>query len=138
MTAEIKRFLIKISLLTIVLALAGFVIFYFFMQSHFRPVYIFLLLFVYLFTAATQSYLIKNISADFRRFAALHTGVNLLRLFVFVIIIVIYLIFRKDDSLFFIITTLVLYFIYSIFGTLQLSRISKKSTQTENKSGDKP
>ena len=126
MTVEIKRFLVKISILTALIALIGFVIFYFFLEDHYRLLYVFLLLFIYVFTASTQSYLIKHIHSDFRRFTALHSVINLSRLLVFVIIIVVYLIFRKEDGLFFVIVTLALYFIYSVFGTFQLSHISRK------------
>ena len=126
-----KSFLLKISAITFLLALAGIILFRFFFENSFTPVLLFLLLFFYLFTIISHAYQSSRVKANFTSFARTHMIFTILRLFVYSAVIIGYLIFNQEEVVSFVAVVVVLYIIYTFVETWELTRLAGRHTGKE-------
>lgn len=129
-----NEFLLKITGVTLIIAIIGSILFYSFFSEFYLPVFPYLLLFFYSFTILTHAVQISPAKNSFQKFARIHMIVTLLRLFVFSAVIILYLIFMKEKVASFIVVVVLLYIVYTFLETRELTRISaKNNNQVPNK-----
>jgi len=126
-----KSFLLKITAITFLLAIAGGIFFTFFFEESFTPVLLFLLLFFYLFTIVSHAYQSSRIKANFATFVRTHMIFTILRLFVYSAVIIGYLIFNQERVISFVAVTVVLYIIYTFLETRELTCLTGRHSEKE-------
>jgi O-antigen/teichoic acid export membrane protein len=123
-----RKFLLKISALTIFLVIAGWALFQWVFPEWYVPVIPWLVLLFYLYTLISHSVQTKAIGKGFTRFAQVNMIFTIVRLFLFSAVIVVYLIFNRDNVAGFISVTVLLYIIYTLFETRELTRYSRQNS----------
>ncbi len=121
MVGTVVRFLYRLSVLTAIMALAGFILFWFVFPEMYSPVYPVVLLIVFLFTFITHALQIYLGSSNFSRFARIHMVMTLLRLLLYSVIIVLYLLYNREDLALFLSIVGVLYITYTAFAVRELT-----------------
>ena len=129
METPVRRFLLRLLLLTALVALAGFVLFRFFLSKYYHPLFLPLLLFVAFFSFISFFWIVKTAHKDTGRFARASMMVTMVRLFVYLSIAVICFLTIKSNALAFVICLASLYLIYTPFEVSELSRYLRNSTK---------
>lgn len=125
-----KTFLTKVTLLTIVIAVLGALIFGFLVPEKYSAIFPLVLLFFYLFTIFTHYLQIRQAGDKFSKFARVNMIVSLARLLVYSAVIIVYLVMVKSNVATFIILVCVLYILYTFLETKELTRIMKNSVNS--------
>ncbi len=121
MAGNVIRFLYRLSVLTAILAMAGFVVFRYVIPGMYAPVYPVVLLIVFLFTFITHALQLYLGSGNFTRFARIHMVMTLLRLMLYSVIIVLYLLYNRENLALFLSVVGVLYIVYTAFAVRELT-----------------
>lgn len=116
----------KITAVSILLLICGWIFFHWILPGHFSMVYPLLLLLFYLFTLLSHNFQTKAIDKGFNRFAQTNMIITIVRLFFFSAVIVLYLIWVREQIAGFITATALLYIIFSFLETRELTRYSRK------------
>jgi hypothetical protein len=119
-----KPFVIKVIVLTLLLALTGGLLFMYVFPSHYSPVFPYLLLFFFLFTLISHYFQFSRIKASFSSFARAHMVITIVRLFVFSAVIILYLILTRNNIVSFLVVTGVLYIAFTLLETRELTRLT--------------
>ena len=126
-----KSFLIRITAITVLLGLAGGILFTFFFEDSYTPLLLFLLIFFYLFTIFSHAYQYSRIKSNFASFVRTHMIFTILRLFVYSAVIIAYLIFNQEKVISFVGAVVVLYIIYMFLETRELTRQTGRHVKKE-------
>jgi len=124
-----KSFLLKTIWLTVVLAVAGGVVFGFFLPHHFSPFSPFLLLFAFCFTIISYHFQAGRIKNKFSEFTRIHLLFTLIRLFAYSAIVVGYLVFSGKNIVSFVVIIALLYIVYTFLETRELTIISSDNSK---------
>jgi len=133
MTPVIFRFIKRLILLTVGIAVVMASVFGFFLKSWYIAVLPFLLLFFFGFTVLTFSFMAKANEKGFVNFVRARMVVTIFRLFVYLLITGLYVAFVKKGIICFVIVLGLLYLIYTIFEVYQLSKLQPVVNQDKNK-----
>ena len=133
MTPEIFRFIKRLILLTVGIAVVMGVVFWFFLKTWYIAVLPFLLLFFFGFTILTFSFMAKANEKGFGNFVRARMIVTVFRLLVYILITVLYVAFIKKGTVCFVVVLGLLYLIYTTFEVYQLSKLQPVVNQNKNK-----
>jgi hypothetical protein len=122
------RFLKKLIVTTLSLAVILIISFSFIFRSYYIPVLPFLLIFVFGFTFLSFSFLVKVGDKDFGKFIRTLMVITVIRLFVYVLITVLYAAFIKAGLFCFVI---VLALFYLVFASLEVYELITGAHKTE-------
>ena len=122
-----KQFTIKVIVLTLLLGLAGGLIFLYVIPSRYSPVFPFILLFVSLFTLISHYFHHSRIKADFSSFARAHMVITIVRLFVFSALTILYLVLSKENIVSFLVVVGILYIAFTLLETRELAKLSGRN-----------
>ncbi len=128
---NMKSFLTKLVGITLVSALIGWLAFSLFLPEYYLPVFPFLLGFFFLVTFAIHSYQLKIAKKDIGRFARSNMLITFFKLMLYSIIAVVYIALYKENAIQFVVVLMVLYLIFSVFETSELTKISKSKGKNE-------
>lgn len=126
MKKELRGFITRAAALTLLLGIAGILIFTIFLKDFYFPLFPFVLLFFFVFTLGTHLLQVRQAQAGFSSFARSHMVITLVRLFVFSAIIVLYLIFAKVNVISFTMVVVLFYIVFTIFEITELTRVTKR------------
>jgi hypothetical protein len=133
MNTEIRRFLVILSLAAVVLVLAGFILFKWFLSSYYLPVYWLALGFFYLFTLATYIWQVKVAYKDMDRFSRLNMVSTLLRLLIYVAFTVVYLMLNPEQAAAFVVVILVLYITFTFLEVRSIAKVVRTLSHRKKK-----
>lgn len=122
-----KRFLAKILLLTLALALIGWLFFTLFFPEYYLPVFPYLLGFFFIVTVAIHAYQIKLAQKDIGKFTRSNMLVTFLKLIIYSVVAVVYIASDSENALPFVIGLMLLYLVYSFVEVSEITRFSKNS-----------
>ncbi len=125
-----KQFIVKISIVTFIIAFLGWVVFNFFIPQHFLPVFPFLLLFFAGSSVFIYGYNLKLAKKELGKFTRSTMIVTFLKLMFYSAVAIIYMAVDTENAKTFVAVLLFLYLVYTIVEVLSLVNIS-----TKNKSG---
>jgi phosphotransferase system glucose/maltose/N-acetylglucosamine-specific IIC component len=121
-----KSFLIKSTLLTLIVFLLGLL----FYSTVLKPFYIavlpFAVLFFYLITNLVHAYLLKIAGKSGARFTSQYTAVSFLKMFFYLAVAIVYVIIDRDHAKPFMAGFLVLYVIYTVFEVNEYLKFIKQ------------
>lgn len=126
MNTEIKRFLNKILIATIVLAAAGALVFYFFIPQHYVQILPLLLLFFALVTALIHRWQLKLAQKDEAKVTRSSMIATMLRLFLYSAVAIVYIAIEPENALVFVICLMIFYVVYTYIEIVDLTQLLRK------------
>ncbi len=121
-----KQFIIKLSALTVAIALLGWLVFSFFLQNYYLPVLPGLLLFFFVVTLLIHAYQINLAKKDMGKFTRSIMLITFFKLILFSAVAITYIAFAPQNALVFVICLMFFYLIFTFFEVSEISRISRK------------
>ena len=115
MKPELKPFLIRLSLLTIVLMIMAMVLIYTLPEGFVSPSLPFVILYFFFVTLIVHVVTIKATRHSPRQFISYFMATTFIKFFLYVVTVLGYVYFFREDLIPFVISFFVLYIIYTIF-----------------------
>jgi ABC-type dipeptide/oligopeptide/nickel transport system permease subunit len=126
MSREFSKFLTKILLAAVVLAIAGWIIFSFFVPQHYLPVLPWMLLFFVLVTLLTHGYQLRVAKKDMVRFTRISMIMSMLRLALYSLFAIVYLANNSEKAAVFVVCLVTVYIVFTIIEVANLARVTRK------------
>ncbi|MCF6357622.1 MAG: hypothetical protein L3J54_07430 [Draconibacterium sp.] len=120
-----KQFIVKLLVLTAVIALIGWLAFSLFFTEYYLPVLPFLLLFFFVVTILIHGYQLNLAKKDIGKFARSNMLITLFRLVLYSVVTVIYIAIDSENAIVFVICLMILYLIYTFFEVAEITRTQK-------------
>lgn len=121
-----KNFILKLTAVTIGIALIAGLVFLFFLPDYYIDVLPFLLLFFFIVTLFVHSYQLKLAKKDIGKFARSNMLITFLKLVLYSIFAVVYIAIDSTNAVVFVICLFVIYSVFSFVEVSEMSRISRK------------
>lgn len=118
-----KKFVTNVVLITVVLALIGWLIFSQFIPQYYLPVFPFILLFFAVTSVAIHAYQLQLAKKDMAKFTRSNMIVTFLKLFLYSAVAIIYFAVDPQNAKVFVINFVLLYIVYTVFEVLSLLKI---------------
>ena len=123
-----KQFLVKSTVLTIIVFFLGTVCYTTFLKPYFLSVLPIVVLFFYMVTNLVHAYLLKIAGKSSSRFTSQYMAVSFIKMFFYLAVAIVYVIFNRDSAKPFIANYLLLYFVYTIFEVSEFSKVIKRKS----------
>lgn len=121
-----KRFIIQSTVLTIIVFIAGTIVYSTILQPYYHFALPFLVLFFYLVTNLVHAYLLKIAVKSGSRFTSQYMAVSFLKMFFYLIVAVVYALLNREYAKVFLVNFLVLYVIYTTFEVILFSKFVRE------------
>ncbi|NOY95203.1 MAG: hypothetical protein GXO81_02285 [Chlorobi bacterium] len=131
MSPEFKKFLLKLIAATIILALLGWVVFFFIFKDLYMGIYPVALIFFFIFTLLVHAYQLRLARGNLAKFTRSNMLVTFVKLVVYSLFTVIYLAANKENAVVFVIVVMALYLVFTSLEVSDLVKIAR--TQNKNK-----
>ena len=122
-----KAFIVKLTGITLAIALIGWLVFSLAFPEYYLPVLPFLLLFFYLATMGIHAYQLKMAKKDIGKFTRSNMLVTFFKLVLYSIIAVVYIAIDKENAIPFVVCLMLLYLIYTFFEVTEITKITKST-----------
>ena len=120
-----KQFLLKSTVLTLIIFTFGTILYSTFLNPYFVPVLPVAVLFFFLVTNLVHAYLLKNSEKSNSRFTSQYMAASFLKMFFYLAVAIVYVMFNKEAAKPFFINFLLLYVVYTSFEVYELFRVVK-------------
>lgn len=120
-----KKFFTKIVVASIVLIIAGWLAFSYFLPEYYLPVLPLLLVFFIIASLLIHSWQLKMAKKDLNKFARTNMMATMIRLFIYSIIAVIYIANNPQSAITFVICLMIIYLVFTFIEVTELSRVAK-------------
>jgi hypothetical protein len=121
-----KRFIIQSTVLTIIVFIAGTIVYSTLLQPYFSLILPFLVLFFYLVTNLVHAYLLKIAVKSGPRFTSQYMAVSFLKMFFYLTVAIVYVLLNRENAKVFLANFLVFYIIYTSFEVIQFSKVVRQ------------
>lgn len=120
-----KSFIVKLTTITLGLALIGWLTFSKFFPEYYLPIMPFLLLFFYVVTILIHAYQLSLRKKDIGKFARSNMLITFFKLIVYSVVAIIYIAIDKENAIAFVVCLMLLYLIFTFIEVSESSKISK-------------
>ncbi|MBA4409857.1 MAG: hypothetical protein C0397_10600 [Odoribacter sp.] len=110
-----KQFLIKSSVLTIIIFLIGIALYATVLKLYFFSALPFVALFFYITTNLVHLYLLKVAGKTSSKFISQYMAVNFIKMFFYLAVAIVFVILNRENAKVFIANFLLIYLIYTVF-----------------------
>jgi len=124
-----KSFIIKLTVLTLVVALAGWLLFALVFPEYYLHILPFLLLFFYLVSLGIHAFLFSQAKKDVGKFTRSSMLVTIFKLFLYTTVAVVYVALNKEDAFPFVICMLLLYVVYTFFEVREIAIAARSKSK---------
>ena len=124
-----KQFLLKSTVLTIIIFILGAILYSTILKSFFLIVLPFTVLFFYLVTNLVHTYLLMIAGKSGSKFTSYYMAVSFLKMFFYVAIAIVYVILNKEDAKPFFVNFMLLYVVYTSFEVNEFLKVVKQKNQ---------
>jgi len=121
-----KQFLIKSTVLTVIVFLLGLLFYSTFLKSFYIDVLPVALLFFYFITNLVHAYLLNISDKSGARFTSQYMAVSFLKMFFYLAVAIVYVIFDREHAKPFMAAFLALYVIYTVFEVKEFLKFIKQ------------
>lgn len=121
-----KAFLIKSTILTLIVLLIGTVVYSTFLKQYYHFLLPLTLLFFYCATNLVHAYLLKVAVSSGTRFSSKYMAINFIKMFFYLIIAVVVVMLNRDIAKVFLANFLLGYLIFSTFEVVHLSKFIRQ------------
>lgn len=129
---KLKGFIAKLIGLTAGLALIGWLIFFLFLPQFYLPVLPYLLLFFFIVSVLIHWLQLKLAKKSIASFARSNMLLTFFKLVLYSITAIIYIALDSANAIPFVVCLMLLYFIYTFFEVVEITRISKPKQKDQN------
>ena len=120
-----KQFVVKLSGLTLFIALIGWLIFSIFLPEYYLPVLPFLLIFFFVVTILIHNYQLKLAKKSMAKFTRSSMLVTFFKLVLYSVVAVVYIALDTENAIPFVICLMILYIVYTSIEAKELTRKPK-------------
>jgi len=121
-----KAFLIKSTILTIIIFLLGAVLYSTALKPYFLPVLPLAVLFFFLITNLVHAYLLKIAVKSGSRFTSQYMAVSFIKMFFYLAVAIVFVIFNRETAKIFLLNFLLLYIIYTFIEVYEFSKLVRQ------------
>lgn len=123
-----KSFLIKLTVITLGLALIGGLVFSLFLPEYYLPVLPFLLLFFFVVTISIHAYQLSLAKKDIGKFARSNMLITFFKLVIYSVVAIVYIAVDKENAIPFVICLMLFYLVFTFLEVSESSKLvrSKK------------
>jgi hypothetical protein len=121
-----KRFIVRLTGITLVIALISWLVFSLAIPEYYLPVFPFLLLFFYFITIAIYAWQLKQAQNDMGKFSRSTMLITFFKLILYVVAAIIYIALDSENAIPFVICLIILYLIYTFYEVAEITKILKK------------
>lgn len=121
--STMKKFIINISVISMVLILTGWLIFTQFIPQYYLPVFPFLLLFFVATAVAIHAYQLQLAKNNMAKFTRSNMIITFLKLFLYSAAAIVYIAVDTKNAKVFVICFVVLYIVFTVFEVFSLLKI---------------
>ncbi len=121
-----KSFLIKSTILTLIVFLIGVALYLTILKNYFLPVLPIVVLFFYGVTNLVHAYLLKIARKSGSKFTSHYMAASFLKMFLYLAIAIVLVIIDRGNAKFFIANFVLLYLIYTVFEVYEYSKVVKQ------------
>ncbi|MDK2977586.1 MAG: hypothetical protein PWP52_300 [Bacteroidales bacterium] len=121
-----NKFLIKEAILTVTLGLIALILFRTVLSTYYLPVFWLNLFIIAGLTGILHFSILKVSTEGHSRFSSRFIMISGIKMMIYLVFIVLYALFNPDHAKFFLITFLILYFIYTFFEVLLILKFLNK------------
>ena len=121
-----KKFILQSTILTIIVLILGAIAYSTFLQSYYRLVLPFSVLFFYLVTNLIHAFLLKIAVKSGSKFTSHYMAVSFVKMFFYLIVAVVFSLLNRDYAKIFLANFLLLYAIYTTFEVTQFSKFVRQ------------
>jgi hypothetical protein len=122
----LKHFVKRILIFSAIISSIAYFSFIYLIPKFYLQIFPFLILFFIATSVLAHYILIKTSKERIRKFSTFYMGSITAKLFIYIIFIAIYVITNKSTAITFLVTFLILYFLYTFFDTTSLLNELKK------------
>lgn len=121
-----KNFLLKSTVLTIIIFLLGTIAYSFFLDTYFLKIVPLAVIFFYAVTNLVHAYLLRIADKSGSRFTSQYMAVSFLKMFLYIFVAIGYVAFNRDEAKIFLINFLLLYIVYTTFEVIEFSKVVRR------------
>lgn len=121
-----KNFIVKSTLLTIIVFALGAVAYSTFLKQFFLMAVPVLLIFFFVVTNLVHAYLLRIAGKSSARFTSQYMATSFLKMFFYLAVAIIYAIINKEEAKIFLINFLLLYVVYTTFEVIEFSKVVRQ------------
>ena len=121
-----KRFILKLTIIALVLALAGWIVFSMFLPQYYVPALPFLLLFFYLTTIGIHAYQVNLSKKDMAKFTRSNMLASFFKLLLYSSVAIVYIAFDKGNAIPFVVCLMVFYLVFTYIEVSEITKIARK------------
>ncbi|HSM47551.1 MAG TPA: hypothetical protein VK872_07020 [Draconibacterium sp.] len=125
-----KKFIIKIAVISVVLTLLGWLVFSQFIPQFYLPVLPFLLLFFIIVTIAVHAYQLQQAKKNMAKFARNNMLITFFKLIFYLIVAITYFAVDAKNAMVFVICFMLLYLIFTV---VEVTSLLKETSGSKNK-----
>lgn len=126
-----KPYLLKLSGVTALAALSGWIIFQLFFPDHYPRILPLILLMFFAFTLISHTLQVRAAGKSFAQFTKVNMIITISRLFLYTGVIILYLVLNKQNIVSFVATFASLYIIYTILEIREIARILRPAANRD-------
>lgn len=122
---DMKSFIAKLTVLTLAVALIGWLVFSLFLPEYYLPIFPYLLAFFFVVTLSVHAYQLKLAKKDLGKFTRSNMLVTFFKLILYSVFAVVYIANDRENALTFVIALFLIYLVFSFIEVAEMSRISR-------------
>ncbi len=120
-----KNFTIKLTAITLVIGIIGWLVFSLFLPQYYFPALPFLLLFLYLVTISIHAYQLNLARKDLGKFPRTIMLVTFIKLILYSTVAIVYIALDKENAIPFVICLMVIYLVFTFVEVRELARVTR-------------
>ncbi|MCY1721699.1 hypothetical protein OU798_15190 [Prolixibacteraceae bacterium Z1-6] len=120
-----KGFIVKLTAISLGIALIGWLVFSLFLPEYYLPVLPFLLLFFFIVTLLIHAYQLGLAKKDIGKFARSNMLITFFKLIIYSVVTVIYIAIDSENAIPFVVCLMLLYLIFTFIEVSEISKISR-------------
>ena len=122
----LKNFIKRILILSAIISVISFFLYSYVIPNFYIGIFPFLILFFILITIGVHYMLTKAGKQKISKFSSFYIGSITIKLFIYILFLTVYVFLDKKNAVIFLITFLILYFLFTFFETYSLLHDLKK------------
>lgn len=131
MSAEFKKFAIKLVMVALVVLVVGAIIFRFFFTGYYQPVYLWSLAFFFVVTLFVHAYQLKLAKTNVAKFTRISMVMTFIKLLIYSVFTVVSLAINTQNAIAFVIVIMTLYIVFTVTEVTDLMRVARTSKKEE-------
>ena len=132
MNNNLKKFIIRGIIISLILFITGFFLFMTILKEYFSFLFPVLLIVIFLITVLFHRYLIRSAGESNRKFPAKFLGATGIKMCLYMILIIIYVVFDKENVVPFLLVFMVIYIIFTVFEVISILNYLKTNKEVSS------